>query len=463
MRRTRKLPTHADNSATNVASPDPGGKWANAVLAYSCRQQLTKRSEETAVGAQHSSLSLAGERYLAACARLGVRTVLVRRPEIYGSDVSRQFLAAENEPLIHLATGDYASLRVLKSAYNIACVAWEYDAISTTTFDRESPWKNQRWTLGLFDEVWVGASFVKQAFERQGLPNVHVVPPPVPECPEFDQKIKPRIEEVIARSPCAPLLFDFTNWDQSRRFLTENTVEFVRFFGSVAATGRPKVYLTIINPGDHRKNIEATMLGFLRFVQVHPNSLLVIKLVAERERTLTDVVWNTLRVQLERLFQRSLLRNDAVVFVHDFLEEKRLLQLMRSADFYLSTSFAEGANMPVLEAMACGTSVISPIHTAMADYLSDDNCIPCRSRQVAVDGETVTGYRIGTVSRYEVTSQDVADALAESAALPLGELDRRRRNALATVTGKYDIGGVARSIESRFEEICHRSTVAAEA
>lgn len=420
------------------------------------------RDEAASVGAQHSSLSIAGGRYVTACERLGVRTIPVRRPEIYGSEVSRRFLAAEKDSLIHLAVGDYASLRVLKSAYNIACVAWEYDAISSTTFDRESPWKNQLWTLGLFDEVWVGASFVKEAFQRQGLPKVHVVPPPVPECPEFDQT-KPKIEEIIGRSPCAPLLFDFTNWDQSRRLLTENTVEFVRFFGSVAAAGRPKVYLTIVNPGDHRKNIEASMLGFLRFVQVHPNSLLVIKMVAERDRTLTDVVWNTLRVQLERLFQRSLLRNDAVVFVHDFLEEKRLLQLVRSADFYLSTSFAEGANLPVLEAMACGTNVISPIHTAMADYLTDDNCIPCRSRKVAVDGETVTGYRIGAVSRNEVTSEDVADALAKSAALPPRELERRRRNALATIAGRYDIGGVARSIESRFEEICDRLTVAAEA
>jgi glycosyltransferase involved in cell wall biosynthesis len=432
-------------------------RWRHLVLAYSCRHHLST-GPTPAVGAPHFSLSLSAQRLVAACERLGVRTIAVPRPEIFGSDISRRFLAPDGERIVHLAVGDYRTLRILKGAYNIAWVAWEYEAISTEPPEGRPSWENQLWVLSLFDEVWVGARFVRQVFEKHGLRNVYVVPAPVPDYNPLTST-KPRIEQIIGKIRCAPLLFDFTRWHCGPRSIAENMMPFARF---MEGYDRPKVYLTIVNPGDGRKNVEASILGFLDFAEDAPRSLLLVKLVTGDDKPLQHVLWETLLLRLQRLVRRGIVRSDSVVFVPGFLDEEKMMQLIGAADFYLSTSFAEGQNLPVLEAMSRGTVVIAPIHTAMADYLNGDNCVPCDSHRVMADGETLTGYAIGSVSRYEVSRAHVAAALAAASSLPKEELARRRRSAASTVAGAYDLDGVAARIASRFEEALRRRPAARE-
>ena len=56
--------------------------------------------------------------------------------------------------------------------------------------------------------------------------------------------------------------------------------------------------------------------------------------------------------------------------------------LYEAADFYLCTSIAEGQNLPMLEAMSFGVVPVSPRHTAMRDYLDNDNSVEVSFRQV---------------------------------------------------------------------------------
>lgn len=423
----------------------------NLVIAYSCRLGLSAGLREPGIGAPHFSLFLSARRFLAAFAALGVKTAPVVRPEIYGTDISRRFLASDDQQLIHVAFGDFASLRPLKGAYNIAYVAWEYPAISSAVQYGEPLWKNQRWVLGLFDEIWVGSHYAKRAFERGGLTNVHIVPAPVP---DYADEGKPDIAEVIGRLRCAPLLYDFHMSDEfSEGTLANVTAPFAFFYERRAGAGRPVVYLTVINPGDQRKNVEASILAFSRFAAARPQALLVVKLVGPPEIPLYHKLWRTLRIQLFRLIGDGVLKSDAVLFVDGFLEEEDLMRLIAAADFYVSTSFAEGLNLPVLEAMSRGAVVISPIHTSMADYLSPANCIPCASRPVEVDGEAVTGYRIGLVTRYECAVEDVHRALTDSAALNAAKLQNIREQARAAVSGRYDVSGVARAVGARLGHI----------
>jgi glycosyltransferase involved in cell wall biosynthesis len=428
--------------------------WHNLIVAYSCRLGLAAGLHEPRIGEPHFSLHLSAQRFLAAFSALNVNTLRILRPEIYSSDLSRKFLADPDQHIIHLAVGDFSSLRLLKPAYNIAYVAWEYDSISCAVQDGDTLWRNQFWVLSLFDELWIGSLFGKQVLEKHGLENVHIVPAPVPDCSEEgDQKI----EEIIGLLPCAPLLFDFSMpQDYNEDMVADSTEQFSSFFYRSAVRGRPTIYLTIINPADSRKNVEASILAFARFAEDRTNALLIVKLVGPPDIPLHQKLWRTVRLQVSRLIGDGILKSDAVLFVDGFLEETKLMQAVAAADFYISTSAAEGLNLPVLEAMSRGTIVISPIHTAMADYLTPENCIPSACRAVEVDGEMVTGYPIGPVTRHEASISDVYQALVRSASISPGDLEKKREQARVAVLGKYDVTGVAGTIRTRLQNIMVR-------
>ena len=60
-----------------------------------------------------------------------------------------------------------------------------------------------------------------------------------------------------------------------------------------------------------------------------------------------------------------------VVVIVDYLSDDELLGLFRATTFYVNTSRAEGACLPLQQALACGRPAIAPAHTAMADYMDD--------------------------------------------------------------------------------------------
>ena len=60
-----------------------------------------------------------------------------------------------------------------------------------------------------------------------------------------------------------------------------------------------------------------------------------------------------------------------VVVIADYLSDDELLGLFRATTFYVNTSRAEGACLPLQQALACGRPAIAPAHTAMADYMDD--------------------------------------------------------------------------------------------
>ena len=143
----------------------------------------------------------------------------------------------------------------------------------------------------------------------------------------------------------------------------------------------------------------------------------------------------------------------SILFVDGFLDEAELLDLVQAADFYISTSFAEGLNLPVLEAMSRSTVVISPIHTAMRDYLTAENCIECEANPILIDSYATTGYRAGMVTRNTVSIESVYRALELSRELTNSELDAIRRKAADAVRKKYDVSGVGALIMSRLQHV----------
>ena len=60
-----------------------------------------------------------------------------------------------------------------------------------------------------------------------------------------------------------------------------------------------------------------------------------------------------------------------LVLITDFLTDEGMADLMRVTTFYVNTSKAEGACLPLQQSLAAGRPSIAPDHTAMADFMDD--------------------------------------------------------------------------------------------
>ncbi len=60
-----------------------------------------------------------------------------------------------------------------------------------------------------------------------------------------------------------------------------------------------------------------------------------------------------------------------LVVITDFLSDEQMAELTRVTTFYVNTSRAEGACLPLQQSLAAGRPAIAPDHTAMADFMDD--------------------------------------------------------------------------------------------
>jgi GT2 family glycosyltransferase/glycosyltransferase involved in cell wall biosynthesis len=67
-----------------------------------------------------------------------------------------------------------------------------------------------------------------------------------------------------------------------------------------------------------------------------------------------------------------------VEYVDAFLEKRELIRLYRAADAYVSAHRGEGFGMKILDAMACGLPVITPLFGGPTEYCTPENCVPVR-------------------------------------------------------------------------------------
>ncbi len=56
--------------------------------------------------------------------------------------------------------------------------------------------------------------------------------------------------------------------------------------------------------------------------------------------------------------------------ITDFLTDQQMGELMRVTTYYVNTSKAEGACLPLQQSLAAGRPSIAPNHTAMADFMT---------------------------------------------------------------------------------------------
>jgi glycosyltransferase involved in cell wall biosynthesis len=126
------------------------------------------------------------------------------------------------------------------------------------------------------------------------------------------------------------------------------------------------VYSSIFNLGDKRKNHHDLLSAYLLAFQDREDVTLVIKLATNPVREHHEI--GLLEDMYELL---GISHKCRLVVITDFLTSQQMDELMRVTTYYVNTSRAEGACLPLQQSLAAGRPSIAPDHTAMADFMDD--------------------------------------------------------------------------------------------
>ncbi len=183
------------------------------------------------------------------------------------------------------------------------------------------------------------------------------------------------------------------------------------------------VYTSIFNMGDRRKNIDDMLSGFLIAFQDRADVTLVLKLATNPEREFHEL--KELRHRYERLNLEHACR---VVVMTDYLTDEQMNDLLRATTYYVNTSKAEGACLPLQQALAAGRPALAPRHTALLDYIDEEVAFVLGSHAEPTFFPHDPEPRFET-SWHRLVWTDLRDRLRESA--EVAERDRARYDALA--------------------------------
>ncbi len=125
------------------------------------------------------------------------------------------------------------------------------------------------------------------------------------------------------------------------------------------------IYTAIFNPVDGRKNWTDLLVGFIWAFRDEPDAVLLMK------ATHYDPVRGLLPL-LSDLAKLGPFRC-RVVFIHGMLPDAEYQALIRMTSYTINASTNEGQCLPLMEFMSAGRPAISPLHTAMLDYISAEN------------------------------------------------------------------------------------------
>ena len=379
------------------------------------------------------------------------------RPEIYAkaSDVPGEITG---RPL-HIAFKPYEEIRLLKGAANVAHVAWEFDRLPSFAglpFDhprRANMLNDYVHMLSLVSEIWVGCDYTKRVFEAQGLAHVEIMPAPI----ETGRAPPERLPLIGAMRQIGCLELTRNAMAAVLEGSITPRLDRVTLFraAETRATGG-RVFLSVFNPGDPRKNVAALLLGFQEFQsQRKHRDLLIIKLVLPAS---ADSLRDALTKDLPKYFDYSgvpfsFLDCGNIVVVPEHLSTEDLASLYQAADFYVCTSAAEGQGLPLQEAMAAGLVPISPAVTAMEDYVKDNHAIIMQPKRAPIPMSVAQAYGLSDLSWKLVDSHEVVLALTKAVALSPMEYQRRARAAWKFIHDNYGFDAIRQRLLARLEEL----------
>lgn len=366
------------------------------------------------LGQADYSYSFAMRGFVQALEELEIDYTILAKPE-YVSDIRQRSTAEVN---LHIGFYPPERMRILKGAYNVNCFAWEFDRLRSPeeSFSHHA-FSDQATMLAVPDELWIPSSHGAQAVSANVARPVSRVPAPILGAHSRRPRVGRPTERDIAR---ASRDLSGVNWEPlSILPRIQDTMDgAARSRGATLASlmaslavDKPSLYLSVFNVHDYRKQIEPLLEGFLRFSEQNPDAILLLKMsTPHRAKRLANRILLEEQVSDAGRMIRPMV-SDRIWITDGVLTRSELNRLYDAASFYICTSHAEGQNLPLLEAMARGVVPITVDHTAMSDYISDNDAVVIPSRTRPLDIRLTARYRMYGVETNYVDADDVRSAL----------------------------------------------------
>jgi glycosyltransferase involved in cell wall biosynthesis len=264
----------------------------------------------------------------------------------------------------------------------------------------------ERWqpAFDIYDEIWVGSSFVQTAVaERAPIPVVRM---PVAVAPRVDERVSRRDLGLPEQAFVVLLVFDALSIIERK-----NPGAAIRAFQSAFGQARS---------GDARLVVKVTNLE--RF----PDAAAAL---------------------------RQDLRGVDGVLIDRYLDRGEVNALIRHCDAYLSLHRSEGLGLTLAEAMSMGKPVIATAYSGNADFMTPDNSYPVPYRLIPLSRDHPP-YPAG----YEWAEPDVEAAAAALRAVFQDPREARRRGALAAdaIRREHSHEAVGRRLTARLALIEER-------
>jgi glycosyltransferase involved in cell wall biosynthesis len=294
---------------------------------------------------------------------------------------------------------------------NICVFAWEFDKLPAKSKEQNGIFKkNYYQALREYNAVLTLSSYSQQTLSDYGI-NSFVLPSPV-------SKKEIVMDESIDDLSCYPV---------------STVPKFYKEYQAMPLTqvlsGAPyeQRFLYILNPHDIRKNFGNLVTAFQKFIVDNPNAVLILKMTAQGDLTRLQ---QTAFGREFPSFPDTTFNN--VYFLPEKLSESKLQMLIESCQNYVSPSRAEGQNLPLCEAMASDRVCITPDHTSMSDYVTNDSAIILESNPWMIDHTTHKYEDFWGFSWFNVGEQTILDALNRAVALTPEEksamIDKAKQN-----------------------------------
>lgn len=381
---------------------------------------LKKRDDTVSYGAAHYSLSIPAARIMS----FFKTKKHICRPEIYGTELSRTMLGMDpTKKNVHISFRSFNETRFLKGAYNISYVLWEFLHIDNNVNGRL--WA-QLDLIEKCDEVWSAASFSQELISKHIKKEVHHIPCPVNtisplRLPDSSNTRLSLLRDIPAQTVSLFFGADNISWIKRETKPLHSHIN----------SKKCKIYITVLNPHDFRKNIESIIRGFAVFSRKNENSFLIIKLIIDNiNDTIDNIQDNIIK---NRFTDGSMLYSKNILLISKKLSLLELDELYRTADYYICLSHGEGQNLPLLEAMGQGVVPISVSNSAMSDYINDENSFVVKSSIVTKYLPLASEFtNSGYVTCYDVDLKDYIDALETSLSISNNRFLQLRYNSIVT-------------------------------
>jgi glycosyltransferase involved in cell wall biosynthesis len=305
--------------------------------------------------------------------------VEIKNPE-RDADIIYKSCQARKEPCLFFSFTPPFKTAVDLQCPTISIFAWEYLTIPTDTWD-SNPRNDWRYVFRKHGRAITHSSFTVKTVKKEMGNDFPIwsIPAPVwDDYTKFYQKGKtPDTSKGVDLTVDGTFIdlhgchVPFLSEDMRKDYTRQRTFPREGKKGSNKLHLSGIVYTAVFNPGDHRKNWGDLIKGYIWAFRESEDVTLILKAVHHdfelTRKNLTFEIYNLTPFKCR------------VVILHGYLQDDAYAGLVGATTYVVNTAYGEGQCLPLMEFMSAGKPAIAPTHTAMEDYIREDNAFVVQS------------------------------------------------------------------------------------